>query len=540
MALTVVHSPTKYNFSRNPHFVLVETNNSTSSVNNGLKSESVLVMHPAVLNDTISVVKGGAAPVVLTFKAATNIGLNQISHKTGGETAVEYASRFANDLMLHPLFATDYNAIVQGTSVVLIAKNGGTATNLTGSTCSNASCIIETYYPGTDQIVTTARPNYTIGLALYAETEAGSFVYENIVTSLKTPSDGKVQFDLANIINAVLDYDIPEFSLPLAPFWAKKVCKRFYVKIWEQFGEPPTPQGTTLSGMTVVAMDGAKFMSDKYYVLKAGFDKTSWRILSEEQFNYYATHSAFLTRQPRVKVISAGQIEWLYYLFNAAPVSTARLRYRLYNKLGQMTETNILPSAAGVLAGHVWGFPVNYSQGYFTQNSGYVKMEVCLVQSSGGAEISETFTYLLDERVRLDETYLYFANSDGGLDTMRFTGVRESMADFEREVPQRTLTAEDADEQGDAEVLYAQKNNSFRVFSGWKTQAELNYAEELFLSRKAFTYGNDFGQNVKVPVIITGKQLVRNRTNRNLKGYVVEYRDALIDEISQAAHYPVE
>lgn len=540
MALTVIHSPTKYNLSRNPHFVLIETDNDTTSVNTGLKSESVFVMHAAVLNDTISVVKGGAAPVVLTFKATTNIGLNQISYKGGGVNAVKYASRFANDIMQHPLFATDYTPIVQGTSVVLIAKNAGTAYNLTGSTVSNGSCVIETYYAGTDNIVTTARPNYSIAIALYAETEAGSFTYTNLLTSIKTPANGKVQFDLAAAINASLEYDIPEFTLPLAPFWAKNVCKRFYVKIWEQYGEPPVPTGTTLSGMTVVSMDGAKFMSDKYYVLKGGFDKASWRVLSEEQFNYYATHSAFLTRQPRVKSISAGQIEWLYYLFNAAPVSTARLRYRLYTALGQMTETNILPSAAGIQIGHVWGFPVNYSQGYFTQNAGYVKMEVCLIQSSGGSEISETFTYLLDDRERLDEKMLYFINSDGGLDTIRFTGTRESSIDFEREVPERTLTAEDKDEQGDLEVLYAQKNNVYSAFSGWKTQAELNYIEELLLTRKAFTWGNDYGQNVKTPIIITSKQLLRHKTKQNLKGYVIEYRDAIIDEISQAAHYTIE
>jgi hypothetical protein len=540
MALTVVHSPTKYNFSRNPHFVVIETDNISYLANEGEKAKTYFVFHNAVNNDTISVVIGGSAAGTITFKAATNYGLNQIAYKAGGESVMEFAVRFANDLLQLGMFSSNYEAAIEGVSVILTAKVGGTAFSMAGSTTTASLSYIQAWKTGTDLLINRDRLNYGIGIALYAETEAGSFVYTNIYTGIKTPSNNKVQFDLANIINAVLDYDIPEFTLPLAPFWAKKVCKRFYVKIWEQFGEPSIPQGTTLSGMTVISMDGAKFISDKYYVLKAGFDKTSWRILSEEQFNYYATHSAFLTRQPRVKVISAGQIEWLYYLFNAAPVSTARLRYRLYNKLGQMTETNILPSAAGVLAGHVWGFPVNYSQGYLTQNAGYVKMEVCLVQSSSGSEISETFTYLLDERQRLDERFLYFTNADGGLDTVRLTGVQESAGDFEREVVERTLTAEDTDEQGDAEVLYAEKNNSFVGFSGWKTQAEMNYIEDLLLSRKAFTFGNEFGQNVKVPIIITSKKLVRKRTNRNLKGYVIEYRDAIRDELPQATHYPVE
>lgn len=536
--LTVIHSPIKYNFSRNPQFVQVETDNFTYNVDEGTPAEAFIRnMFPTTNGLTISFVIGGGAPIVFTFQNTTNIGINQIAKYAF--QGFEYLAQLCNDLMSHPSIGTDYMLTPNYNSIVMVAKQPGAAYNLTGSSSTVPGGVFVNYKSGTTNIVVRERPNYKIGIELFAETEAGSNTFEKVLDVLKEPSGGKISCDLADVINANLQYDVPTFESGETVFRCLKSCKRFYIKLAEYFGEPTTAQSTTQTGLSITGMDGVKFISEKYHVLKAGFDKISRRIISEEQFNYYATNSAFLTRQPRLKKIGATQIEWLYYLFNAAPATTARIRYRLYKRNGTMVETNAHVTDSGVLPNDVWAFPIHTASGYFTSGDDYIKIEACVIQSTGGSEMSETFTYLLDENYPLAETYLFFTNSDAGLDTLRCVGVNECKLDFERDVAERTITINDTQDDGDMLVLYAQKNNSFTVFSGWKNQAELNYIEELMLTRQAFTFGNAYGQNVKVPVIITSKQLVRNRTNKNLKGYVIEYKDALIDEISQANYYPI-
>jgi hypothetical protein len=531
MALTIIDSPTEYNQSRNRNYVQISTDNFTFVVNQGNKALCYFNgLHNAVLNNTLTITFG-VTTRTYTFKAATNIGAMEVAYFASGPIE-QYMVQLANDLRSDTALSTYIEIIPSGTAVFFKALNGGTAYNM-GTSSTTAPSVGFYNQNGTDDIVNQNRPNYKIELQLYGEKTPG--VFELIAAEGKEPSSNKIRCDLSYYIDSYLSYDLPNFGAH-ASFKCSNVCKKFYVTILEKYGTPPVAQ--------VVSIGPGGFMQNSsdtniYFSLKAGFDTISNRIIPKNQFTYYNTHNAFLTRQNRTKRISRTQIEYLYFLFHTNPLVGAHLRCRYYHADGSISQATIYSTTGTVAAGQVWAFPAHTPTGIFSTDETVLKFE-CWVRDSGNLNaLSEVFTFYPDDKVYLEETILYFANSDGGLDTLRCTGVTEASADFEREITERTLTVDDTKYDGDSEQTWNEKTNKGQIFSGWKTREELVYIEELLLSRKIFAYGNEFGQQIEIPLIILNKTHMKHRTKQNMYGYVIEYEEAIKSEISQANYYPV-
>lgn len=532
--LTWIHDPTKYNFSRNRCYVEVETDNATYTENQGNKAICYFTgIGAAIINDTLQIKSGaGGTTFTYTFKAATNILANEIKVISGGQSESDYVAELANILNTDAALTAVVNVTAYYTSLFFEAVLPGAAYNFVSPTGTSFAITGFLNTPGTDDNVTLYRPNYKIVLTLY---KGSGSSWEQIVEISKEPINNRILCDLSEYLDKSLSYDLP----PFYDGWPARKCEnvsgQFYVKIEEHYGNPPVAVATTVSpgGVMQNATD-----TNVFTVLKAGFDELSARLQPDFQFSYYSLHSAFLTRQNRVKKITANQIEYLFFLFFSTPTTTARIRYAIYYKDGSILTGTHLATTSGVQFGEVWTFPVHRVQGFFSVTGPY-KMEVALQDTSSLTDMSETFTYLLDETVYLDETFFYFTNSDGGVDTLRCCGVREVFADFEFEEADRTLTVDDTRFDGDSETLYRQKENGGTVHSGWKTRDELAYIEELFMSKKVFMFGNDYGQLIPIPVKIVSRKLVKNRTKQHLYGYVIEWKERFRQEISQAQYYPI-
>lgn len=534
MALTITLPPENYNFSRNLNYVEIETDNQQYSLNKGVVSNAFFTnLVTAIVNDTITIGwNGGATTRTYTFKATTTIGSLEVAIIGGGQTAKEYITQLANDLMTDTVLAAVFSVTSFESALWVVANAAGTAYSL--DACATTVPLGVTWYQaGTDDISIVNRPNYRIAIELWGKTGA---TWEKIVSFNKVPSNGKIRCDLASYIDDYLQYDRPQFTWPLFAFACPNVCKTFKVKISEQYGDVPVDVSTSTSGMVEQALDGLKHVSIDYRVLKAGFDTISGRIFKVYQFLFYDTNNLFLTRQQRIKKIAPKQKEFLYYLFQVAPASNACLRKRFYDELGNVTEVFDSFTDPGIQVYDVWYF---WTHDVELFNGNYSKLEVCVWDVTGALALSEIFTYLADTSYNLDETILYFFNSDGGMDTVRCVGSAEVDIEVEDEVSERSLAINDTDFDGNLLKVYARKNNKFTVFSGYKTQTELNYIEDLLLSKEVFMYGNKYGQQKEIPVIITTKKLVRDKTNQNLKGYVLEFQEGIYSEISQANYIPV-
>lgn len=536
MALTVIHSPTKYDFSRNSNYIEIETDNAYTTINKGDKANCYFAnLFNAVLDDTLTII-WGATTLTYTFKAVANISLGHLALPGVGQTSQEFASDVAITLFTDTALSTDFNISSYQSSVHIEAKLPGPGFNL--NTSSSTVTGVGFYAAaGTDNIVPDSpRPNYQIVIELQVYQNAA---WETITIIGKESANNKVRADLAKYIDAYLDYDLPNFLDMGQSFKCTKSIKKFRVKVSEVYGNPAIEVSTTLSGMGAVTMDGLKHVSDEYKVLKAGFDTISGRLKKDTQFDYYADNNIFLTRQPRVKYASSKrtQAEFLYFMFSVIPATTAKLALRFYDKKNALAfSTDVAATTGTIELNDVWCFPLNVAFNVYPE---YAKLEAFILNTTSGLPLSETFTFYADEAPSLDETFLFFTNSDSGTDTIRCYGINECKIEFEREIAERTLTIDDTNNDGDVVQTYVQKTNTFSVFSGWRTQQELNYIEELFLSKKVLLFSNIYGQEIQIPVIITSKELVRNRSNQNLKGFVIEYREAISSEISQANHIPI-
>jgi hypothetical protein len=532
MSLNVNHSPTKYFFSRNRNYVEVETDNYLVSANYGVKAVGYFVnLSNAVVNKILTI-KWGATTRVYTFKAATNIASLEIA-VIGTMTPQEHMIELANALMGDATLAAAFDVTPFQTALYITAKAAGTAFSLTLSS-TNVTGAIYNDTPGTDNILSLPRPNYKVNLTLFGDNGLGG--WKQLVLVSKEPFENKIRCDLKEYINNHLEYDVPVFSLALATK-CENVIKRFYLKVQESYGYPPAIVAATVLPGTIMANATD---TNPYYSLKAGFDEISARLVPDNQQNYYSTNNAFLTRQNRRKTVSSKQYEFLYFLFPSTLAGNACIRSTWKKKDGTVVLTGDGYFTAAIVKNDVYCFPINYPGSIFDQVEDIATVEVFVKNNTSGAAISEVFTYVKDTEYRTEENFIYFFNSDGGLDTVRGFGVRENSSDFERETAARTITLTSGELDGTEETTFTQKVNKASTFSGWVPKSELIYIEELLLSRKAFIYGNDYGQgDIKIPITILTKQLVKHKTKQHLYGYVIEYREAFTSEISQANYYPI-
>lgn len=558
--LTIVHSPAKYNFSRNPNYVEITTDNYKYTDNLGVKAACGFVgLDAAIVNNTLTVSYGPTpTTIVFTFKSSTNILANQIAIKTGGQTVEQYITQVANDLNTHAGFSALFYASPYYNTLFVMAKQAGLAYDLSSSS-STVTGVGYYNQPGTDDVQTIIRPNYAIRLNLQYYNGSN---WVTVIETQQEPVNNKVKADLKEYINSILSYNLPNFASPTAlnnSFKCPGLLKKFRVLLSEVYGTPPVVQSTTaIPGGDYSGTVDNVFYLNEYYSLKAGFDAISSKLKPSNQLSYYFTNNAFLTRQARTKNILRDQREWLYYLFQFAITGGVVVRYRLYDRFGQETIEYGAPNPGtwigdddgieevgeytsyDIAAYDLIAFPVNRPGDSFATNKAYLQMKVDLVKQSDNTDVvSETFTYIFDDEPKPAKKYIYFVNTDGGLDTVRLYGSEELKSLFERDVIDTLNTADNTSFVVQSKVMYSEKSNTGVLFSGWKTLDEIKYIDDLLMSHYALMYNNIYGQAVEIPIIITSKELVVNKTNQNLRGYVIEYTEAIRSELPQAKFYPI-
>jgi hypothetical protein len=170
-----------------------------------------------------------------------------------------------------------------------------------------------------------------------------------------------------------------------------------------------------------------------------------------------------------------------------------------------------------------------------------VSMKVSLWDVDADVQLSEEFTYTVETEYSLADTIIHFTNSDGGLDTLRCKGEAEEYQNYNNEEAQRTLTTDDTMFDGDERLVYSEQNNSYIFYSGYKNATDLRYIQELIMSEKIFLYKQFIEDEtyVVIPVFSKVKQILLHQTKKNLKEYVLEFRESITSRVSSARHYPI-
>lgn len=190
--------------------------------------------------------------------------------------------------------------------------------------------------------------------------------------------------------------------------------------------------------------------------------------LADTPANWLSQH--FLTWQPRHKRVTYYSPEWL--TFYATEARTLKLKATFAN--GSTKQLNLLTATAGKA---------------YTQNLQYAFVAGLLgntyptyyevwTEGSGGSR-SESQFYLYEEAKSADEQWFLFANSLGGIDTIRAYGVNKLAAEHTHSLDEREEELEEYDVE--TERLYV-KN------TGWLDDYERHWLLDFFPATRKYIY----------------------------------------------------
>lgn len=541
--LTIIKNPSDYNFSKSPMICEVETDNYMLIGNFGNKAYGTfyIPINPSVGN-FIKLVST-ALTIQLDFIAGTTQVTGKIREKVPADTMDDFYAKVLLDIQLNTSITSIFNVTCDLLGGFFFeAINPGPQYSLTASTTFGSSFNYFNNVVGTDDILNEPRPNYKIRCDIYIE-EIATFplnltVFKNVFSAQKEPFGNKVKFDFSKIIDANLEYYFPTPNQSTSNL-CSQTSKKFFIVIREFFGNPATENFPSINPTTGLVTGTNK----TYYSfsLKAGLSPRWSRIQQNLQLDAYIfSYPLCLTNRPGSSfVIKKNQPEYIYFcLPNDVLTDDLKLKIITFNNDGttsisyQSAYTNPCKKGATIC------FPVNPNTGVINNsistNAPVNKFIVSIVsQSDVSTNISPEFTYYPNFEDLGDNKIFLFTNSLGGVDTFRSEGYFENEVEFEKEISSRIYFSDDDKHLGMYAQNQAYKQDSFKVFSGWKTQAEIDWLEDLFISKYVVEVVNFIEY---VPIMITTKKIIRHKTNEFLKAiefeFMYQYKSPVTDRLA--------
>ncbi|AWW32449.1 hypothetical protein DN752_21140 [Echinicola strongylocentroti] len=268
------------------------------------------------------------------------------------------------------------------------------------------------------------KPNLSFVCEVFLEEDYES---ENFLNKFESEhparEDGSTDFNVEQVLNAFLDAKVPEFGDTEVKM-VGEAFKRFYLRYYEKYGEPPLPDATS--------------QVDTYYILYGG--------LSEQEFakhTFFATYldnqKPFLTWQPNAIPVATDQHAYLHFVCVDEAVNDLILKVYVYYNDGTSVTANV-KSITSVKPYELYRFP-----------SGVPQLEIAALNPaktihyyelqlfSGAAQVSEKRKFEVYKPKRHFKKLL-FLNSVGGWDSVLCRGrgsqsLRTSEETISREMP---------------------------------------------------------------------------------------------------------
>lgn len=525
MALTIIKNPSHHNFSKSPVMCEIETDNYDDIGNFGNKAFGMFFTSSFVLGNYFKIVST-ALTIQLDAINTTTPTAGKIRVKVGGDSLPTFWNKVLADILLNTSITALYNVTQDGSGGFLFnAINAGPQYSLNASIANTSSGNFFNYVDGTDDIHNGHKPNYRIRLEIKQE-DTATFplslpAFKTIYTAQKEPYNNRVKFDLSKILNTNLSYYFPTPNLGSIVL-CTQACKQFFVSIKEFYGTPAVEHITTITpttGLQTGTQDTLPAL-----LLKAGLSPKWTKFLDTFQIlNYIWSYPLFLTTRSYFQNIKIGQPEYLFYLLYDDE-TVIKLKVVTYYDDGTINTAYPLTYSSHCYKGQLFCFPTNNSGGEIynkmVAHNNVVKFEVNIEGHLSNIAISPVYTYIPDYNALGEDRIFLFTNSMGGVDTWRSEGNYENDINFEGDISNRIYFTDDAPYLGVNSQNQAYKQDVFKVFSGWKTQDDIDGFEELFLSDYKVEV---FNTAIYMPIIITSKKYRRHKTNENLKGIEIEY-----------------
>lgn len=339
------------------------------------------------------------------------------------------------------------------------------------------------------------------------------------------------QLDIHRLLDDYLEeipYAIPTLSENagrLVDITSSLTCT-FFVKHYQTYGTYPVQDPAflrwPLSGTALCWKGG--FSYPNFPQLKYAHD---WMLQS-------LGNSPFLTWKPQSSLIAPSQHEFLSFLNFDSSKNKLRLDYEITYTDGAVESGYFGDYSSG--SGKIHRLDVGPAQldlASIDPNRTIAYYEVWL--SNTGNRVSQIRRYYLDTRSYPATRYVYFVNSLGGLDCVRFVGSGEFTADYKRETADRYVGQYD-NRYGFIKTLSSQESTGYKINTGYISRAEVHWLRDLFISRQAFILDNDR----LLPISVSGKKLSlpeESDVNSLSIEFSFQYENAVFTPFYQSVNY---
>lgn len=397
-----------------------------------------------------------------------------------GTSAEDDLNLLMQELYRHPLISKYYTMAIVGDPASsymfeLRARNRGAAYSLSAG--------------GGTTITFTALNNYVAGVndEYYTSLDVLMRVYDrdgvDLITELQAtglidPDSGQMKvtfYELPEVISTRLKNDIP---IDTRSIFYSTGNGFFRVEVYRSCEGNLYPmqvqdfQDFQAQGLGVELMG-----------LAAGLPMENFSPVENAQahFNPGSGLDRFFTWQPRQKLVTYEQPEWLSLI-----ITGGNYRKKFVIRYSDNTSTTHyvnfdVPEFSLV---HIPSGALQNDLAAVVPAKTIVSYDFTLQDVSGPTDISETFTYILDERYQRNHRYFAFVNSVGGVDTIRCFGVKEFSKKFTRTVSEKVISSESRVSDGALEMVFNENEQLFTIRTGFQEEkATIHYYTDFLNSR---------------------------------------------------------
>jgi hypothetical protein len=245
--------------------------------------------------------------------------------------------------------------------------------------------------------------------------------FSNIIEFPYTPVKGTAKIDIQDILDGLLEHELPYLVDGISPYLSSKATGKFYIHYREITTAEPDPDWTETEE------------ENELLVVKGGISFEQWRG-DNYWTNYFDITKPFLTWKKSGDLHSVDEKIWLAWL-NLTEIYPGDIRIKRTVRFTDGSE-NVA----------YYDNPVNENQiGYFPVGATQLQLEIIdpakhiywweiQVMNTGTnpyEPVSELFRFYLDNRPDENATTLHYRNSLGGLDPARIRGVIDYTAQRE-------------------------------------------------------------------------------------------------------------
>jgi hypothetical protein len=318
-------------------------------------------------------------------------------------------------------------------------------------------------------------------------------------TDAVTPnSAGKARFDISGYVDHPVKL---EFQYPPSGAAVSYATQAYNVQV--QAGETWMDE----DGITQETWGG---ISDVFQVLKGGLSQRQLNMMRDASTNFYQFYlnaGKFFTGRPWGDLVHPTQPVKLWFMPIANASATLTITANYYDG-----TTDVYTTSVSLNTNNLYEINCNpMLLGIDEENGSGSKMNFFDVTLNG---VSETRRFTVDWKHCDRPTFLFFANSLGGIDDVYFSGYVKDKFNVTTESAFKPAT--NTDTVFDPTIIVTNKSgrNLWSINTGWKSLTSLQYLRDLMVSRQAwYVYGYVTGTSFNIiPVIVDpGEQTLYDR-----------------------------